>query len=305
VGIGVVDLDEVRRLLHVVETHRHGDAYDALPGSGERYYDDNAWLALALLDGAEVGLDEGVATARRIMGFLREGERDGGVYWVERPKRSRHTCSTGPAAQVAFRLALLARGDEGRGPTTIADRQPVDADRAADADRTADADRAFGEAAVAFLLRELRGPDGLFGDNVNDDGAVDQTRWSYNQGTPIGAEVLWRRLTGDQAPLDLARETAMAAIAHFVAEDRLWRQAPAFNAIFLRNLLLLDEVAGFPDAPVLVDAYLDRAWEHARDPDTGWFDGGAIGRYERGGSLDQAALVQLFARRARARPAPA
>jgi hypothetical protein len=139
----------------------------------------------------------------------------------------------------------------------------------------------------------------LFADNVDDDGKVDLTRWSYNQGTPIGAGVLWRQLTGDQAPLDVARETALAALGHFLDRDRLWLQPPAFNAIFLRNLLFLDEVAGFPDAPVVVDAYLDRAWEHARDPDTGWFDGGAIGRYDRGGTLDQAALVQLFARRAR------
>jgi hypothetical protein len=187
---------------------------------------------------------------------------------------------------VAFRLALVASG--GR-------RSP------APDHGTVDEDRGFGEAAVMFLIRQLRGPDGLFADNIDDDGNVEQTRWSYNQGTPIGACVQWHQLTGDQAPLDIARETASAAVAFYVAENRLWIQPPAFNAIFLRNLLLLDSVVPFPDGPALVEAYLDRAWSDARDPDTGWFTGGGIGRYERGGSLDQAALVQLFARRAQTR----
>ena len=97
----------------------------------------------------------------------------------------------------------------------------------------------------------------------------------------------------------MARETASAAIAYFTGDDRLWQQPPAFNAIFLRNLLLFDEVARFPDAVVLLDAYLDRAWRDARDPATGWLTNGGIGRYDRGGSIDQAAFVQLYARAAR------
>jgi predicted alpha-1,6-mannanase (GH76 family) len=280
VAIHTLDIDKLHRLLRGVEDHRHGDAYDVSPGSGERYYDDNAWLALALLDAAEVGVADGVARARRLLGFVREGERDGGIYWVERPRRSRHTCSTGPAAQIGFRLAAVASAST-----------PIDAVHIED-------DRRFAEAAMAFLVRELRGPDGLFADSMTDDGAVDPTLWSYNQGTPIGAGVLWHQLTADPAPLDAARETASAAITHFTGDDRLWQQPPAFNAIFLRNLLLLDEVARFPDSMAMLDAYLDRAWRDARDPATGWFTGGGIGQYERGGSIDQAAFVQLYARAA-------
>jgi hypothetical protein len=281
VAIRRLDIGVLHRLLRGVEAYRHGDAYDALPGSGERYYDDNAWLALALLDAADVGLANEFERARRLLGFLREGDRDGGIYWVEGPRRSRHTCSTGPAAQIGFRLALLGGTQAPPGFGRI------------------DADRGFAEAAVAFLVRELRGPDGLFADNLSDDGTVDATIWSYNQGTPIGAYALWHLLTGDSAPLDMGRETASAALAYFAQDDRLWRQPPAFNAVFLRNLLLLDEVAGVPDAAALLDCYLDRAWREARDPASGWFTGGGIGRYDRGGSIDQAGFVQLYARAAR------
>ena len=280
-AIHLLDLGAIHRLLVGLEDYRHGDAYDSGPGNGERYYDDNAWLALALLDAAEVGVAGGVEGARRLLGFIREGERGGGIYWVERPRLARHTCSTGPAAQVGFRLALLGGNQAPLGFGRI------------------DADRGFAEAAMAFLKRELWGSDGLFADHIRDDGTVEPTIWSYNQGTPVGAYVLWHRLTGEHASLELALETASAAAAYFTQEDRLWQQPPAFNAVFLRNLLLLDETAPFPEATGLLDAYLDRAWRDARDSSTGWFTGGGIGRYDRGGSIDQAAFVQLYARAAR------
>jgi Glycosyl hydrolase family 76 len=281
VAINMLDVGVLHRLLRGVEDHRNGDAYDSAPGNGERYYDDNAWLALAFLDAEEVGVKGGVERARHLLGFLREGERNGGIYWVERGRRARHTCSTGPAAEVALRLALLGGTQAPRGFGRI------------------DADRGFAEAAMAFLMRELRGPDGLYADNIGDNGVVETTVWSYNQGTPVGAGVLWHRLTAEQAPLDMARETASAAIAYFTQSDRLWQQPPVFNAVFLRNLLLLDEVTSFPEAVVMLDAYLDRAWQEARNPATGWFTDGGIGSYDRGGSIDQAAFVQLYARAAR------
>ncbi len=280
-AVGALDRDVLRRLLRGAESYRRGEAYGALPRSGARFYDDNAWLALAALDAAEAGVAGGIEVARRLLDFIRGGERDGGIYWVERPRRTRHTCSTAPAAQLAFRLALLAKtaAPPGAAPE--------------------DADREFAEAAVAFLVRELRGRDGLYADNIGDDGAVEPTIWSYNQGTPVGAGVLWHRLTGDPEPLRLARETASAAVSYFTLEDRLWLQPPVFNAVFFRNLLLLDEAAGFSDAVALLGSYLERAWSDARDPDTGWFTRGGIGSYGRGGTIDQAGFAQLYARAAR------
>lgn len=258
--LGLGDPAALRRLRRGVLAYRRGRGYAATAWGTERYYDDNAWLGLDLLQAGDR------AGARRVLRFVAAASLDGGVYWVEHGPRSRHTCSTGPAAELAARLA--AGGEPGA--------------------------RAFAGAALGFLRRELRGADGLYADHVGADGTVEPTLWSYNQGTPVGAGALWHRLTGDGAALVDARETADAALAHF-SGDRLWSQAPAFNAIFFRNLLLLDALTGYPPAEPALAAYLDRVWEEARDPVTGWFTRGGIGRYERGGSLDQAGLVQLYA----------
>jgi hypothetical protein len=265
---GVVERDAVERLVDAFDPYRHGPGYAALPGGNERYYDDNAWVGLDLFQAARTLVrDDLLDRARRVLGFLETGIRDGGVYWLEGGPPTRHTCSTGPTAELALRLALA--GDP--------------------------AARTVGAAARAFLDRSLRGEDGLYADHIHDDGTVDATLWSYNEGTPVGAAALWFRLAGEPAAVDAARATADAALAHFGEDDRLWTQPPAFNAIFFRNLLLFDALAGYPPAfPALVD-YLDRVWIHARHPATGWFTEGGIGRYGNGGTIDQAGLAQLFA----------
>jgi hypothetical protein len=268
--LGVADDRTVSRLVHSTRAFRRGDAYAAVPGGRERYYDDNAWLGLDLVQAAAtLGDADHREEAHRVLRFLAGGTNDGGVLWVDRGPRSWHTCSTGPAAELAFRLVLSGgAGDEAR---------------------------AFGEAALAFLDRVLRGPDGLYADHLREDGTVEPTVWSYNQGTPVGAAALASLVTGDGGPLVGARETADAALAYFGTDDRLWAQPPAFNAIFFRNLLLLDAVAGYAPVDDTLATYLDRVWATARHPGTGWFTEGGIGRYERGGSIDQAGLVQLYA----------
>jgi hypothetical protein len=265
---GVVERDAVERLLDALDPYRHGAGYTAVPGGNERYYDDNAWIGLDLFQagGALVG-DDLLDGARRVLGFLGGGMREGGVYWLEGGPPTRHTCSTGPTAELALRLALA--GDAGA--------------------------RTVGEEARAFLERTLRGPDGLYADHVHDDGTIDRAVWSYNQGTPVGAAALWFRLTGDGTAVDAARASADAALAHFAAENRLWTQPPAFNAIFFRNLLLFDALAGYPAVAPALAGYLERVWTQARHPATGWFTEGGIGRYGNGGTLDQAGLAQLFA----------
>ena len=75
------------------------------------------------------------------------------------------------------------------------------------------------------------------------------------------------RATGDQQYLARARETADAALELFAGE-RLWQQAPVFNAIFFRNLLALHATSPDPKYLAAVDSYLERAWTEGRDPET-------------------------------------
>lgn len=259
-------------LFDTLERYRVGDAYAPFPGDRALYYDDNAWIGLDL---AQWHLQRGAPTAlpgaRRVLAVLAEGEEPGGgVRWRRAPGSPRNTCSTGPAVELALRVHLL----------------------------TGDADAlALARRNDAFLHAVLRRDDGLFADHVEVDGRVDPTVWSYNQGTPVGADVLWWRATGERAHLDRARATASAAIGRF-GRDGLWGQPAAFNGVFGRNLLVLGAVEPVPGLHDLLDRYLDRAWTEARDERTGLLFGGGIGRYDGGGTIDQAALVQLYALRA-------
>ena len=54
---------------------------------------------------------------------------------------------------------------------------------------------------LAWVDACMQAPKGLLWDHVDLDGAIDETHWSYNQGTAIGANVLLFRATGEQAPL--------------------------------------------------------------------------------------------------------
>ncbi|HEX3300313.1 MAG TPA: glycoside hydrolase family 76 protein [Actinomycetota bacterium] len=134
-----------------------------------------------------------------------------------------------------------------------------------------------------WLDATLRRPDGLYADRI-DHGVVHDEVWTYNQGAVLGAARLLGRPT---APL------RGAILEHWPPED-LWREPPAFAAIAYRALL------GDPDPTEAVerwDPYLERLPQDARRSD-GWYTGGGVGRYDERPTIDQAAVVQLFALRA-------
>lgn len=274
-GLGAIGADLIEPMVEGLEHYRVGDAYGAFPRERHRYYDDNAWVALDLLQLAELtGDPRHLDAAADLFGFLAQGEGpEGGVLWVEGDP-SRNTCSTAPAAQVALRLHERTGGDS---YLEFARRQ------------------------VVWLDRVLRDGEGLYRDHVGGDGSVEPTVWSYNQGTPIGAAVLLARFTGDAAWIDRARVTAAAVQRHFGERERLWESPPVFNAILFRNLLALCCVAPDPASLRLVDDYLERAWHEGRDR-RGLFTAGGIGSYDGNPTIDHAGLTQLYAFRAWARP---
>lgn len=244
-----------------LERYRRGPALAAAVGGGRRYLDDNAWVGLAASAGGRHGL------ARSLDRWVRAGEDPrGGVAWRE-DLPSRHACSTGAAALLALRVGASA------------------------------ADLAFAQRCRAFLAGPLARADGLVADHVDAAGRVEPAAWSYNQGLAVGVDVLLHR-EGVPGALGRARLLATRAVGHFTTDDRLWRQPPAFVAVLLRMFLLLHTVDPDPEWPGVVDAYLERAWDEGRDPASGLFRAGGIGRYDEGIALDQAAVVQLYALRA-------
>jgi hypothetical protein len=78
--------------------------------------------------------------------------------------------------------------------------------------------------------------------------------------------------------------------------DADWRRPPAANAARFRRLLQDPGADRPPRLLAELDRYLERVWREGRDPATGQFRAGGIGRSPgAGATLDHAALVQLFA----------
>lgn len=266
-------------LYGALATYRSGDGYATHPGGSHLFYDDNAWIGLAAVQGhrqcAGVAAPGGwLPVARRATACVLSGQDlDGAVRWEARGDvpSPRNACSTAPAVALALALDDLAPDDALVGAATSAD---------------------------GWLRRTLVAPDGLVWDHEEPDGRIDRTVWSYNQGSAVAADLAWWRRTRDDARRRRAVATARASLEHFGSEDRLWRQPPAFNAVLFRNLLALHDAVGLPAVVDALDDYLARLWSRARDPRTGRFTEGGVGRYDDGGTLDHAGVVQLLALRA-------
>lgn len=253
---------------------------------GDRYYDDNAWVGLALIQLELLRPGSGpLDRAEAAYAFAVSGwdgrSGGGGVFWVEQGRgvgmrnHDRNLVSTAPNAQLGLHLAALGRGQAG---ATAPEEM---------------------YAWVLATLDESRDGDepgtGLFWDKIRGDGSIDRMQWSYNQGTMVGLNVLLARAPGAPAADYLGRAEAIArkALGRLEGEP-LERQPPAFNAIFFRNLLRLH--AATADARLreeIVAAlrrYSERAWSRGLGR-----EGSRRRSLERASLLDQSAVVQLLA----------
>jgi Glycosyl hydrolase family 76 len=136
----------------------------------------------------------------------------------------------------------------------------------------------------------LQNPDGLYGDNITA-GGVDSTEWTYNQGTMIGAGVMLYQATANRAYLQQALATGHAAL-HTYDASMLATQGDGFNAIYIRNLLLLGGASGDPAFASFARWYANDAWRNVRDPKTNLYLSGPGGDTN---LLDQAAMTQVNA----------
>jgi glycosyl hydrolase family 76 len=136
-----------------IAPYRSGEAYAATP-RGRRYYDDNAWLGLAMLRlDAAADRPELREQAEQLASFVQQGEHpDGGVRWAE-GSESRNVCSTASSAWLLM--------STGAGPGT--------------AGRW-----------MRWLDDRLLGEDGLYADRI-ENRAIDPRRWTYNQGAALAA----------------------------------------------------------------------------------------------------------------------
>lgn len=196
---------ELRRL--VADAKRYWNPAAPVPGfdvlpvpkPADRYYDDNAWMVLALVESSEVlGEEEPLKMAEQALTFVLSGEDDklsGGIYWRESDKKSKNTCSNAPSAAAC--LAVYAKT-----------KKP-----------------AYLEAAkrlYAWTKKTLQDPeDKLFWDNVSLSGKVEKTKWSYNTALMIRSAAMLAKATGDTRYAKEAAEMASASEKRWFVDGRI------------------------------------------------------------------------------------
>lgn len=241
---------------------------------GDIFYDDNMWVALAdlqryLVHGDEAALER----AKVVFELIASGWDDdpthaapGGIWWTQAPwSQDRNTVSNMPAAQVALRLHQIS------------------------------GEQFYLDEALRYYTWTntwLQRPDGLYNDHLNNAGDVEKTIWTYNQGVPVGVNVLLHEITGEARYLAEAERIAAAAHEFYAVGGRLDRQPAFFNSIYFKNLLLLERANQDTSHRAEMVAFSDRVWEQRRDPATGLFRFREDGRTE---LLEQAAMTQIYA----------
>jgi predicted alpha-1,6-mannanase (GH76 family) len=219
-----------------------GGAYHARTVRSLRYYDDNNWVALDLLDAYSLLDDNSCLTAaENVFAYLISGwdaKYGGGIIWADgRPERP--TVSTAPAIIIAARLAVITHQES---YATWA--------------------RRF----YNWMNSTMRGSNGLYWDHVLADGTIDRDIVSYNQGAMIDANLALATMTGQGYYLREARRIADAAAKALPGPWRDHGRNAAFDAIYFQSLAHLDASAAGAASLAPARDYLAWAWPAARDP---------------------------------------
>jgi uncharacterized protein YyaL (SSP411 family) len=231
--------------------HRGVGGYAVIPGSQERFYDDNAWMLLGLIDAYEVTRQKKFyERARQVLAFLEDGEKQtegGGICQKEGGVPGGiFTCTAAPAAVGALRLYGIRKD-----PKLLA----------------------FAERMHAALTSKeigLRDGSGLYHQWARPEG---KGRWHVEHGTrayqsalPLQLELLLYRVKKDKAHLEEAQGIARAAVGRWIREDGRLGETGQWGGSDLCDAFLdLHEIDGDPQWLEAVRRILQRLHE-GRDP---------------------------------------
>ena len=173
------------------------EAYAVYPGDGdERYYDDNIWIGIDMVDLYMLTKSPVYLTRAKIVwNFVLAGtdaKMGGGVYWKE-DGNSKNTCSTAPAAVLAAKLYQATNE-----ATYLNSAKSL----------------------YAWVKANLQDPsDYLYWDNVrlsdesnpNSPLIISKEKYTYNSGQPMQIASLLYKITGEAHYLTEAQNIAKAA----------------------------------------------------------------------------------------------
>lgn len=234
--------NEQKKVLKVLDKYWDGRSkppgYDCLYGpNGAKYYDDNSWIGIAFLDAYKLhGKTSELEAAKLIFQLQEFGTQgteklahSGGVFWTQEPGNEyRATVSTAGAAQLGLKLYEHTN-----------DKQYLE----------------FAKRQFDWVNENLRSTNGLYFDGMDKGGAIHKEQYTYNQGLMLGDATLLYKATGDQKYLDQAQDIAKKSLEYFTRGtdenggklETFSKQPLFFNAVFFKNLMLLDSIATNPE----------------------------------------------------------
>lgn len=256
-------------------------SYPTFAGKNDRYYDDNDWIALDCCDyyeatGKQEYLDKAIALHRYIYSGWSD-ELGGGIYWCEQKRTSKNTCSNAPATVLCLKLYKLTKDEKYLKQA---------------------------EETYEWTKTNLRDPeDFVYWDNISLEGQIGYAKYTYNSGQMIQAGVLFYQITGKEAYLQDAQQTAKGAYEYFCrlqqtpkGEMRFYPDSPWFNVILFRGLKALYQT---DHNPTYIKAMIDNAdfaWRWTRDSNglfSNDWSGNKSNQFK--SLLENACMVELFA----------
>lgn len=266
--------DHLSKVLKAVEqyysTKPPVPGYEAYPGKyggDDRFYDDNQWIGIALIDAhARTGNADYLNKAKEIYTFMMSGYSSaagGGLYWKEHDTTTKNTCSNGPGMVLALKLFKATKQKNYLDTALVL---------------------------YKWTNQWLQSPEGIYYDAVKlPSMELDKRTYTYNTGTMLETNVLLYQITGTQSYLREAQRIAKASLPHFYKNNRFpdhyW-----FNAVLLRGYEALYNV---DSNRIYIDAFIKDAeavWQSERAADN------LLGKQERKELISQAAMMEIYAR---------
>jgi len=232
-----------------------------------RFYDDNEWIAIALMDAyARTHKKEYLETSKMIYRFLLTGYNQvggGGFYWEEGNLKSKNTCSNGPGILVALRLYQATK------------------------------EKAYLDTAIKvynWTKKNLLAPNGVYFDALRVPSLkIDSAFYTYNAGTMLQSGVVLYNITKDNKYLNDARSVAVASEKVFFKDGHLpgnyW-----FNAVLARGIIALYHIDKNRKHLQFIIDDAEYVWDNERDEQN------LLGKQKIKSLIDQSAMIETYAR---------
>ena len=227
------------------------DGYMVLTSRSERFYDDNAWIALGMIETHQITRrEEYLKRAIEALAFVASGEAKtpgGGIRQHEDKPGPSSICTTAPTAVAALRLYRITH-----------DRKYL----------------ADGERWYAWLTSPEVGvqdpADGLFDDQaafVDGKWTVRRGKRAYNSALPLQAAVLLFQIREDPKYLRQAQRIAAAALTRWVRPSGAMKETGQWGGGDLVDALCdLYDADHDPRWLAAVRSILRYVHDHGRDP---------------------------------------